>query len=197
MFTINIYVKFAIIAVSLVAAVVLTATVNFWYALPFYLSFVVFLLSYVFLGTVQSAAQLMEKMDFVGTEKRLSLTWKPRLLYVTNRAFFYIIKGSLAMNVKDMDEAERWFNTAKDLKLPSDTEKAMVLLQLANINATRGKWNQAKSYFLQVKKLKVTEPNIREQIKQFEKAFNQRGQLKHARSGQMQVSKKRGRPRMR
>ena len=197
MFTINIYVKFAVIAVCLVGAVILTMTVSFWYALPFYLIGIGFLLSYIMLGTIQSTSQLIEKMDFVGAEKRLGLTWKPNLLYVTNRAFYYIIKGSLAMNLNRTDEAEEWFNHAAELKLPSDTERAMVYLQLANIHATKGKWNKAKSLFHQVKKMKVSEPNVRAQIKQFEKAFNQRGQLKHARSGAMHMSKKRGRPRIR
>jgi tetratricopeptide (TPR) repeat protein len=198
MFTVNIYLKFAIIAVSLIAAIVLTATVNFWYALPFYLTAVGFLVSYILLGTIQSAAQIMETQDFEATERRLNLTWKPKFLYVTNRAFFYIIKGSLLMNSSRLDEAEVLFTQANELKLPSDTEKAMVLLQLANINATRNKWNKARTIYNQAKKLKVTEPNLKAQMKQFEKALTNRGQLKHARQGGgMQASKKRGRPRMR
>ena len=197
MFTINIYLKFAIIAVSFVVAVILTATVNFWYALPFYLIGLGFLASYILLGTVQSAAQMVEKMDFAGAETRLALTFKPRWLYVTNRAFYFIIKGTLLMNDKKMDEAEELFQQAARLKLPTEQEKAMVLLQLANINANKGKWAQAKSYFHQAKKMKITEPALKEQVKQFEKAFANRGQLKHARGGQMQMSKKRSRPRMR
>jgi len=197
MFTINIYLKFAIIAVSLIAAIVLTATVTFWYALPFYLIFLGFLASYILLGTIQSAAQIMETQDFEATEQRLNLTWKPRFLYVTNRAFFFIIKGSLLMNSNRLDEAEELFNQAASLKLPSETERAMVLLQLANINATKNKWSKARSLFYQAKKLKVTEPNLKAQMKQFEKALTNRGQLKHARQGGGQMSKKRGRPRMR
>lgn len=197
MFTINIYLKFAIIAVSLIAAIVLTATVTFWYALPFYLIGLGFLASYILLGTIQSAAQIMESQDFEATERRLNLTWNPRFLYVTNRAFFFIIKGSLLMNSNRLDEAEDLFNQAAELKLPSETERAMVLLQLANINATKNKWSKARSLFYQAKKLKVTEPNLKAQMKQFEKALTNRGQLKHARQGGMQMSKKRGRPRMR
>lgn len=198
MFTINIYLKFAIIAVSLITAVVLTATINFWYALPFYLIFLGFLASYLFLGTVQSAAKLMEKMDFAACEQRLNLTYKPKWLYVTNRAFYYIIKGTMAMNLGNNKEAEEYFHTANNLKLPSETEKAMVLLQLANINANKNKWNQAKIYFQQVKKLKVTDANLREQIKQFEKALSNRGQLRHAQSAAaIKGSGKRRRPKMR
>ena len=197
MFTINIYLKLAIIGVSLLATIGLSLTISFWYALPFLLIFLGFLASYILLGTVQSAAQLMERMDFVGTEKRLNLTLKPEWLYVTNRAFYFIIKGTLLMNLKRMDEAEEWFNRAADLKLPSEQEKAMVLLQLANINANKGKWSQAKAQYHQAKKLKVTEPQLKAQMKQFEKVLASSGQLRHARGGGMNISKKRGRPRVR
>lgn len=198
MLTINIYLKFAIIAVSLLAGILLTATISFWYALPFYLIFLMFLASYIFLGTVQSTAKLLEKMDFVAAEQRLSLTLWPRRLYVTNRAFYYIIKGSLAMNLKRTDEAEQWFEEAKNLKLPSDNERAMVYLQLANINASRNKWPQAQTYYQQLKKFSVTEPQIKEQIAQFDKAFKNRGQLRHAQAGgAMQFGGKRRRPRIR
>jgi tetratricopeptide (TPR) repeat protein len=197
MFTINIYLKLAIIAVSLILSIVLTATVSFWYALPFFLIFLGFLASYILLGTVQSAAQLMEAQDWEGTERRLRMTWKPEWLYVTNKAFYYIIRGTLLLNTKRLDEAEVWFEKAGQLKLPSEQEKAMVLLQLANINASKGKWREAKAQFHQAKKLKVTEPQLKAQMKQFEKALSNSGQLKHARAGGMHVSKKRGRPRMR
>jgi tetratricopeptide (TPR) repeat protein len=197
MFTLNIYLKFAIIALSLIIGIVLTATISFWYALPFYIIFLGFLASYIFLGTVQSTAQLLEKMDFTGAETRLKLTLWPNVLYVTNRAFYYIMKGSLAMNLKRTDEAEEWFERAKDLKLPSDNERAMVYLQLANINASRNKWPKAQIYYQQLKKLHVTEPQIKEQVAQFDKAFKNRGQMKHAQSGAAQVGGKRRRPRMR
>lgn len=198
MFTVHIYIKFAMIVVSIVAAVLLTATISFWYALPFYLIFIGATLSYIFLGTVQSTAQLLEKMDFAAAESRLNLTLWPNALYVTNRAFYYIIKGSLAMNLKRTDEAEEWFERAKNVKMPSDNERAMVYLQLANINASRNKWQQAQIYYQQLKKLSVTEPQIKEQISQFDKAFKNRGQLRHAQSGAaQQFGGKRRRPRMR
>lgn len=198
MFTINIYLKFAIIVASLLIGIVLTTTISFWYALPFFLIFLGFLASYIFLGTVQSTAQLLERMDFAGAEQRLNLTLWPKRLYVTNRAFYYIIKGSIAMNLKRTDEAEAWFEEAKDLKLPSDNERAMVYLQLANINASRNKWTQAQVYYQQLKKFTITEPQIKEQVAQFDKAFKNRGQLRHAQTGSaQQFGGKRRRPRMR
>ena len=200
MFTINIYLKFTLIALCLVGGIVLAFTISFWYAFPFLLIGLILLASYIFLGTVQSAAELMQKTDFIACEERLNLTWKPEWLYVTNRAFFYLIKGSLALNAKANDEAEGWFLKAKELKLPSDNERAMVLMQLANINAMKGKWKIAQQSFREVKKLKVTEGQLKEQIQQFDKALKQSGQAKVAqRSGQrMQMpGGKRRRPKMR
>lgn len=200
MFTINIYLKFALIALFLGGGIVLAFTISFWYAFPLILIGLGFLASYLLLGTVQSAAQLMQEGDFDGCEQRLNLTFRPNWLYVTNRAFFYLIKGSIAMNNKDNDKAEYWFNEAKDIELPSDNERAMVLLQLANINAMKNKWQAAKVQFRELKKLKVSEPQLKEQIAQFDQVMKQQGQMKNMRqSGQRMhmPGGKRRRPRMR
>jgi len=140
------------------------------------------LVSYVMLGTIQSAAELVQLQQFEKAEKRLNLTLSPKLLYVTNRAFFYILSGSFAMNRKDQKVAEELFNKALTLKLPSDNEKGMILLQLANINASKNKWNTAKKYYRDAKKMKITETQLKEQYKQFEQVLASQGNMKHAAS---------------
>lgn len=198
MFTIPYKLKFAAIFLGIVGGLVLMFTAGFWYGFPFLLVGIGFLVSYILLGTVQSAAQIMEKMEFVQADQRLKLTLWPRLLYVTNRAFYYIMKGSIAANLNRPDEAEGYFEQAKNLKLPSDNERALVYLQLANIKANQGKWTAAKAFFQQVKKLNVTENMLKDQIKQFEKAINQSGNMVHMRTGQGMVpGGKRRRPKMR
>jgi tetratricopeptide (TPR) repeat protein len=184
MFTINIYLKFALIALCLIGGTTLAFVFGFWYAFPFLLIGIGLLLSYILLGTVQSAAMLVQTMQFDAAEKRLGLTIKPNWLYKTNHAFYYLLKGSMAMNGKNYDDAEKWLTKAQEIELPTDNEKAMVALQLANIHATKGKWNNAKLHFSKIKKLKVTEPQLKDQIKQFEKAITNRGQMKHARTMQ-------------
>lgn len=182
MFTINIYLKFALIALCLLGGTALAFLYGFWYAFPFLLIGIGLLVSYILLGTVQSAAMMVQTMQFAEAEKRLSLTFKPDWLYKTNQAFYYLLKGSMAMNNKDTDSAEKWLTKAQSIELPTDNEKAMVGLQLANIHASKGKWNNAKLHFNKIKKLKVTEPQLKDQIKQFEKAITNRGQAKHART---------------
>ena len=183
MFTINIYLKFALIALLLIEGTVLAFLFGFWYAFPLIIIGLGLVASYIFLGTVQSAAVLMEQMDFERTERRLSLTIKPNWLYKTNRAYFYLIKGNVAANTKDMVAAEQHFLMAQKLELPSDNEKAMVCLQLSNIAASKGNWQGAQLEFRKVQKMKITDPNLRDQIKQFDKSFKQRGTMKASQMG--------------
>jgi len=202
MFKINIYLKFALIALFLGGGTIAAFTVGFWWALPLVLIGIGLLASYILLGTVQSAADLMQSMKFDEAEKRLELSFKPEWLYVTNRSFYYIVKGSLAANKKDNKAAEKYFEIANSLDLPSDNEKAMVLLQLCSLNANKGNIKTAKKYFADLKKLKVTEQQIKEQVEMFEKNFSQYSQMKGAnmmgrKKSQMTQGGKRRRPKMR
>lgn len=203
MFIINIYLKLALIALGLIGGTVLTVVYGFWYGFPFLLLGLILLASYLLLGTVQSAGQMVEKQDFVGAKQRLGLTKFPGMLYVTNRAMFYIMHGSIEAGMNNNKEAEGYFQQALSLKLPSDNERAMVYLQLANMSATKNNWPAAKNYFAQAKKLDVTMPQIKEQMVMLEKGLKQSGQAKLAQSmgqrggGMMGGSSKRRRPKMR
>ncbi|MFM8363243.1 MAG: hypothetical protein ACKOA4_11150 [Haliscomenobacter sp.] len=180
MFSINIYLRFALMGVSLLGGIALSIAFGFWYAFPLFLVFLVLLVGYLMLGTVQSTALVMQGGDLVAAEKRLNLTLSPRLLYVTNRAYYYLIKGSLAMAQKNTDEGEAWLLKAQSLNLPSDNEKAMVEIQLASVQINKGRWKQAEVHYRNLKQLKVTEPSLKEQIAQVEKGIQQQGQLKAA-----------------
>ncbi len=206
MFSINIYLKFALIALFLFGGIGLSFIYGIGYSWILILIGLILLATYILLGTVQSAATMVQTMDFEGAEKRLGLTLSPKLLYVTNRAFYYIIKGSIAMNANKHNEAEALFQEANALKLPSDNERGMVLLQLAGLNANKQKWTTAKNYYREASKLNITEPQLKEQVEMFGKQIKQAGATKGAqgmmgRSGnkgrQMMPGGKRRRPKMR
>jgi tetratricopeptide (TPR) repeat protein len=182
MLTINIYVKLALIALFLIGGVAMTFWLGIGYSWIFLLAGLILLASYLLLGTIQSTADKIQKMDFAGAEKQLSLTYFPNLLYVTNRAMYYILKGSLDANKKDTKSAEENFQKALALKLPTDNEKGMVLLQLCNIQMMKSNWAGAQNYFSQIKKLKITEPMMLEQVDQIKKAIDNRGTMNVARS---------------
>ncbi len=204
MLQINIYLRFGLMALSLIGGIVpmFIKGLSFWWGFPLLLVFVVLLIGYLLLGTINSAAMLVQEGKVDEAEKRLGLTLSPKLLYVANRAYYFMLKGTIAMSRKDMDEGEIWLRKAQEVKLPTDNEKAMLELQLANIAASKGKWNQAQLHFRKIKDLKITETAIKDQVKQFEKALENRGQMKAAlrmggQGGMMQPGGKRKRPKMR
>lgn len=207
MFTINIYLRFALMAVLTLGGIALSVAFGFWYGFPFILIGLGLTVGYVLLGTVQSAAEIMQSGDMAAATQRLNLTLKPEWLYVTNRAYYYMLKGTMAMSEKDTEAGEVYLNKAQSLKLPTDNEKAMIELQLASIKANKGKIKEAEAHMRNIKSLKVTEGMIKNQIEEFDKALKQnKGQMNAANRmgvmrGQMMQkgggSSKRRRPPMR
>jgi tetratricopeptide (TPR) repeat protein len=181
MFTIHPYLKFALIGAFIIGGIVMMATLPWGYGLPVLIIGILLLVSYILLGTIQHAAKVMQaNQNYLEAEKWLNLTFKPEWLYVTNRAYFYMMKGTIAQGLGRTDEAETWLQKAQTINLPSDNEKAAVQLQLASIAIQRQKLNLAKNYLKNIKELNVTEPTLRDQIKQFDKAMGQQGQMKMA-----------------
>ena len=176
MFSINIYLRFALIGISLVGGVILAIFTSFWYALPVILVGIVLLVGYFLFGTIQSAAVLMQSGDMDAAEERLNLTKKPDWLFGPNKAMFYMIKGTMALNRKDLQAGEEWFKKAEGIKMPSDNETAMVQVQLAALNASRRKWNQAKLHLKTAKKLKITNAEIKGQLMQIDAMVKTKGQ---------------------
>lgn len=204
MFIINPYLRIALMAGGIIGGIILWAAYGFWYGFPFLLAGIILLVGYIFLGTVGSATKAMQTMDFDRSEKLLHLTLSPKWLYATNRAYYYMLKGSIALGRKDTEKGEEYLKMAEAIDVPTDNEKAMLQLQLANIAASKTKWKQADIHYRKLKQLKITDPNVKEQLQQFEKAMANRGQQKAAQRmgggrsrNVMQPGGKRRRPKMR
>ncbi len=180
MLSINIYLRLALIAAGLIGGIALWAAFGIWYGIWFVIAAVALLVGYLLLGTVQSAAMLLQTADIDAAEQRLKLTPSPKLLYSTNRAYYYMLKGSIAVARHNTDEGEMWLRKAEAVKVPTDNERAMLQIQLAQIAASKNKWKQAQLHYRNAKGMKITEDTIKEQLKQLEKALAGRGQMKAA-----------------
>lgn len=201
---INIYLRFALMAFFIGGGIILAFWQGFLYALPFLIVGIALLIGYLFLGTIQSASQMVQDGDFGGAKQRLALTMKPNWLYKDFRPVYHMLQGTIAAQEGDEAEAEKWFRDAEGSDLGGDNEKAMVQMQLANIDAKKGRWKAAEQRLKTIKKLKVTSPELKDQIKMFDKAMSKSnlGQMKHMRQGKggggmMGRSGKRRRPKMR
>lgn len=180
MFIIPPYVRFALIAVFLIGGIALWATLGVWYGIFFVIAAVFLFVGYVFLGTVAPAAKRVQVQDFDGAEKMLDLTLKPEWLYSANRAFYYIMRGNIALNRRQFAEGEAFLRQAEAIDIPTPTERATVHFQLAQIEYQKKNFTAAKKYLAKAKEANIKIPQIREQIEQMDRALKQSGQVKAA-----------------
>lgn len=180
MFIIPPYIRIALIVLGIVGGIALWAAFGFWYGFFFVLTGVILLLGLIFLGTVGPAAQALQDSDFDKAEKMLNLTPNPKWLYSTNKAYFYMLKGSIAIARKDVNEGERYLKMAEAVEVPSDNERAMLQIQLAQIALSKQRFQEAKIHYKKAKALKISEGPLKDQFRQLEQAINQSGQMKAA-----------------
>lgn len=176
MFTINIYLRLALIAVGLLGGIALWLLFGFWYGFPFLLVGLFLLVGYLLLGTILSTNQLISQQRFAEAEARLKLTFFPKLLLVGYKGVYFMTLGALDMQKKDLVGAENRLRQALEAGLPSDNERGAAILQLAMIAASKNNRQAAQTQMAELKKLNITEPMLKEQIKELEKQLKQMGQ---------------------
>ena len=126
MFSINIYLRFALIGLFLIGGTIAAFTIGFWWAFPFILAGIVLIIGYIMLGTVQSAAMMLQTGDFAGAEQRLALTYFPQWLFQTNKAYYYMLKGTLASQEKDYVLADLMDFNATFINVLSERSKQLL-----------------------------------------------------------------------
>ncbi len=176
MFTINIYLRFALIAGGILSGIVLWAVYGFWYGFPFLLVGIILLIGYLMLGTILSTNMLVSQQRLDEAEQRLKLTFFPKLLLVGYKGVYYMTHGGIAMQKRDFATAEIWVKKALEAGLPSDNERGAALMQMVMIAAGKNNIKAAQSHFADLKKLNITEPTLKEQVKEIEKQLKQAGQ---------------------
>lgn len=180
MFVIPPYIRLALIAVTILGGIALWSSYGFWYGFFFLLTGIILLAGLIFLGTVGPAAQALQEADYDKAEKYLKLTPNPNWLYATNKAYYYMLKGNIAIARKDTTEGERYLKLAEQVEVPTDNEKAMLQIQLTQLAANKGKWKEAMIHFKKAKACKISEGPIKDQFRQLELIMGQRGQAKAA-----------------
>jgi hypothetical protein len=182
-FTINIYLRFALIAVGILGGIGLWAAWGFWYGFPLLLTGVVLLAGYLMLGTILSTNMLLSQQDWDAAEARLNMTYFPKILFFAYRGVYFMTRGAIALQKRDFTTAEVNLKQALETGLPSDNERGAAMLQLLMISAQKNPNKIMMQRQLDdIKKLNITEGALKDQIKEIEK------QLKMAQQNPMNPS---------
>lgn len=108
-------------------------------------------------GTVYLATQAFHDQDYEKTKVLLREIKNPDHLRKGRRNFYEFMQGNIALKENRIDEAEVHFQLASRLPWKKDYEKAMVLINLANINLRKKQYDRVDAYIEVAEKLKLTQ----------------------------------------
>ncbi|WP_160070334.1 hypothetical protein [Sphingobacterium bovisgrunnientis] len=108
-------------------------------------------------GTVFLATQAFHKQDYEKTKTLLEEIKNPDHLRKGRRNFYEFMMGNIALKEDKIEEAEYHFQLASRLPWRKDYEKAMVLINLANINLRKKEYERTETYLSVADKLNLTQ----------------------------------------
>ena len=107
-------------------------------------------------GTVFIATQAFQKQDYDKARRLLADIKRPEYLRKGRRNYYEFMSGNLALKTGDYDAAERHFQVASRLPFRRPNDKAIILVNLANINLRKKDFERVKAYIALARKLEVT-----------------------------------------
>ena len=141
-----------------------------WYL---YAGALILIASYFLFGTVWAAYQLLNRGNVLEAEQTLLLTRYPQWLIGRNRTYYYLVRGLIHLQHKEISDGEAaLFKTlAGNLR---SRDRALALLNLAHVAFVRKDHSGSLTYMKQAKALGVDDLLVRQQLELLEKALKGR-----------------------
>lgn len=117
-------------------------------------------------GTVVLAAKAYHHKDYEKAALLLKEIKDPDRLAANRRGYYEFISGNIELQQQNFEEAERHFQIASKFPLKNQNDKAIVLVQLANLNLKKKDFDKASAYSARARELKISSrvENIIEKI---------------------------------
>ena len=112
--------------------------------------------SYFKQGTVALASKAFHNKDYAKAEILLKEIRDPDRLARNRRGYYEFIYGNIELQRENFPEAERHFQIASRFPLRTENDKALVLVQLANLSLRRREFDKAGVYVNKAKELKIS-----------------------------------------
>jgi len=122
---------------------------------------------YYNVGTVYLALGKMRKNEFEQAEKLLEQIKNPDRLNKNYKSYFYFIRGIIAHEMDRFDEASTCLKEALRIGMKRESDRAMTLLALTDMEMVQKNETAARNYFLQIKNLKVS-PSLMQPIRKMQ-----------------------------
>ncbi len=107
-------------------------------------------------GTVVLAARAYKAQNYSRAEQLLKEVKNPDRLRKKRRGYYEFLYGNIELKRQNLAEAERHFQIASKFSLGTENDKALVLVQLANLNLAKKDYARVRAYTDKARSLKTT-----------------------------------------
>ena len=126
------------------------------------------LATHLLFGSVWTAFRQMKNGNIKEADRLLRQIISPNFLYPRHRAYYYFIKGMIALQRKQLDQGESHIHKAVQLGLRSDNDKALARLNLAHISFLKRKFKSASEQLELIKKMNPSDLIIQQNMAELE-----------------------------
>jgi tetratricopeptide (TPR) repeat protein len=169
-------IRISIILIAIILIITFIVQGFWWGVLGVLLSLIIYFWSQFRAARVYIAWLHVSRQNFDKAEKSLAKIKNPDKLTGTNKSYFHLTKGVLALSKQKLELAERELKASLKAGLKTENDQAIVYLQLSGIELSKRNKKKAEEYLSKCKSLKHHKALDAEIIK-LEAMFKQANQM--------------------
>ncbi len=162
--------RIGLILVFLVLAGWLMSQKLFPHGIGLLMGVAVLVWGYIRNGSVFLANWRLRRQQYEKAEKLLNQVYRPHWLGRIVQAFYYSARGHIAFHRQAYTEAKQHFEKAHEIRPPAGDNRAVVLLNLAQLAQIEGNRKQAKAYVQEAREERIS-PGLTEALDRFAKSL--------------------------
>lgn len=167
-------IRFLIGIVILVLGAFIHFNVGFNSAWYMYLAGVIILVTHFLFGNVMLAFGKLNKGEVDAAEDLILQIKRPDFLLKTHQAYYYFVLGMIALQKKQAGFAEQHLKRSLDLGLRTDTDNALVAINIAHVHFVKKEYKLADEFRIKAKSFDSDDLLIKENLKKLEGALKGR-----------------------
>ncbi len=166
-------IRFYLILLFLFLGVVLHIEQGLKSAWYLYVAALLLLFTHFLFGNVWAAFGKLKKGQLDEAERLIDQIKRPQYLTKRHRAYYHFIKGMIALQRKELPQAEGQLKEALDIGLRTNNDHALTAINLAHICFLEKRNQEAIAYLSKARSFKSNDLLIKENIKKMEQVLQQ------------------------
>ena len=163
--------RFFLIFLFFALGILLHVQLGFKSAWYLYAASALLLLTYLLFGNISAAFVNLRKGKLEAADKLIQQVFRPAWLIKGHRAYYHFIKGMIALQKKEMETGEHHLKAALTTGLRTDTDKALIAINLAHITFVSGRRDESMKHLQVAKSFESNDLMIKENITKMERAL--------------------------